>query len=382
MAGLYIHIPFCVKRCIYCDFYSNINMEYKDDYLLALLREMEIRRDYLKGEEIKSVYFGGGTPSQLCVHDFERLFDSIYRLFPLSHHPEITLEANPDDLSDKYIASLRTLPFNRISIGVQSFKEEELILLNRRHTAVEAINSIYRCKKAGFDNINIDLMYGLPGQLAGDWLYNIEKAIELDVAHISAYHLTYEEETPIYRMEEKGDITPVDDETSELFFRMLKDRLEKGAFIHYEISNFAKYTPSYPDGCISLHNTSYWNGAYYIGLGPSAHSYDGNSRSWNVASVSEYIRSLNEDLKVQAETEWLDERTKYNDFVITRLRTRWGLSLKELERMFGEEKKRWFLTKSVPFLCSKKLKIEGDFVKIEPDGLFVSDTIMRELITV
>jgi oxygen-independent coproporphyrinogen-3 oxidase len=382
MAGLYIHVPFCVKRCIYCDFYSNTDMSYKDDYLLALLKEMEFRRDYLKGEEIKSVYFGGGTPSRLNVHDFERLFNCMYNSFPFSSHPEVTMEANPDDLSDEYIASLRTLPFNRISIGIQSFNDRELAFLNRRHTAAEAIRSVYRCKEAGFDNISIDLMYGLPGQLAGDWFYNMEKAVELDVAHLSAYHLTYEEGTPIYRMSREGKIAPVDDDTGELFFRMLKDRLEKEGFIHYEISNFAGSTPFYPDGRISFHNASYWNGAHYMGIGPSAHSYDGNTRSWNVSSVARYIKALNEESELPAEYEQLDERTKYNDFVITRLRTRWGISLEELEKMFGEEKKRWFLAKLKPFLCSEKLKVEGGFVKVQPDGLFVSDAIIRELIAV
>lgn len=382
MAGLYIHVPFCVKRCIYCDFYSNTDMGYKDDYLRAVLKEMEIRRDYLKGEEIKSVYFGGGTPSQLNARDLERLFDYMYNLFPFSSHPEITMEANPDDLSDAYVASLRTLPFNRISIGIQSFNDKQLAFLNRRHTATDAVRSVFRCKEAGLDNISIDLMYGLPGQLAGDWLHDIEKAIELEVAHLSAYHLTYEEGTPIYRMSREGNVKPVDDETSELFFRMLKDRLEKEGFLHYEISNFAKCTPLYPDGRISFHNASYWNGAYYMGIGPSAHSYDGDTRSWNVSSVSRYIEALNERSELPAESEQLDERTKYNDFVITRLRTRWGVSLEELEKTFGKERKRWFMAKSEPFLCSEKLKNEDGFVKIQSDGLFVSDAIMRELMYV
>jgi oxygen-independent coproporphyrinogen-3 oxidase len=382
MAGLYIHVPFCVKRCIYCDFYSNTDMGYKDRYLVALMREMEMRRDYLKGEEIKTVYFGGGTPSRLNSADFERIFDGLYKLFPFSGRPEITMEANPDDLSDKYVASLRTLPFNRISVGIQSFRDEDLKFLNRRHTAAEAVRSVYRCREAGFDNISIDLMYGLPQQRAGDWACNIEKALELEVAHLSAYHLTYEEGTPIYRMEKNGEITPVDDETGELFFRMLKDRLEKAGFIHYEISNFAARTPHYPDGRISVHNASYWNGAYYMGLGPSAHSYDGETRSRNISSVSHYIRALNERSELPAETEYLDTRAKYNDFIITRLRTRWGISVEELGKMFGEEKKRWFLAKSEPFLCSKWLKDERGYVKIAPDGLFVSDTIMRELIVI
>jgi oxygen-independent coproporphyrinogen-3 oxidase len=382
MAGLYVHVPFCVKRCIYCDFYSNIRMEYKEDYLTAVIREMEMRRDYLSGEPLKTIYFGGGTPSQLNVYDFERLFDTIYRFFSFSPDPEITIEANPDDLSEEYILSLTKLPFNRISIGIQSFRDEDLCLLNRRHTTADATVAVYRCKDAGFDNISIDLIYGLPGQTAGEWSDNIRKAILLDVSHISAYNLTYEEGTLIYDKAKRGDIRPVDDELCESLFFMLKKRLADAGFVHYEISNFAKSSPSYPAGRISIHNSSYWTGAHYLGIGPSAHSYNGESRSRNVSSISAYIHAINKKSEIPHETEYSDKRTKYNDYVITRLRTMWGLSLDELRTEFGEERERYLLKKSEPFLRSKKLKIEGGCVKISTDGLFVSDTIMRELIAI
>ena len=380
MAGIYIHIPFCAKRCVYCDFYSNTNIGYKDGFVSALIREMELRSDYLHNHKIETIYFGGGTPSQLQPSDFERLFEAIYRLFPVSASPEITLESNPDDLSAGYIASLSALPFNRVSIGIQSFVDEELRFLNRRHTAAEAIDAVYRCKDAGMENISIDLIYGLPEQTRERWLYNVKKAIELDVPHISAYNLTYEEGTAIYKMKERGDIRLVDDESCELLFRCLVEQLTGAGFVHYETSNFARQSANHPEGRISLHNSSYWNGTHYLGLGPSAHSYDGDSRCWNVASVYEYIKSIKEQDKVISEVECLDERTKYNDFVITRLRTMWGVSLDELRGEFGEEREQYFLEKSKPFIFLNKLKKQEGFVKITIDGVFISDAIMRELI--
>jgi oxygen-independent coproporphyrinogen-3 oxidase len=357
-------------------------MEYKDDYLSAVIREMKMRRDYLSGEPVKTVYFGGGTPSLLSACDFERLFDAIYQLFPFLPDSEITVEVNPDDLSEEYISSLAKLPFNRISAGIQSFNEADLRLLNRRHTAADAMKAVYRCKDAGFDNISIDLIYGLPGQTAGEWSDNIEKAIALDVSHISAYNLTYEDGTPIYDKVKRGDVQPVEDDLCELFFFMLRQKLVDADFVHYEISNFAKSSPSYPEGRISLHNSSYWTGVRYLGVGPSAHSYNGESRSRNISSLSTYIRAINEKSEIPHETEYPDERTKYNDFVITRLRTMWGISLDELRKEFGKKMECCFLKKSEPFLRSKKLKVEGGYVKISPDSLFISDTIMRELIAI
>ena len=380
MAGLYIHIPFCAKRCIYCDFYSNTNMEYKEAYISALLHEMELRSDYLHGEKIKTIYFGGGTPSQLQARDLEKIFDGIYRIFPVSENPEITIEANPDDLSAGYIASLKTMSVNRISIGIQSFIDEELNLLNRRHTANEAIEAVCRCKDSGIENVSLDLIYGLPGQTMEKWLYNLEKAIELDISHISAYNLTYEEGTKIYDMMCKDEVQPVDDEVNELFFHSLVKRLTGAGFIHYEISNFAKSSASYPEGRISLHNSSYWNGTHYIGLGASAHSYDGKSRSWNVSSISEYIKSINEKSVTPCDTECLDERMRYNDFIITRLRTMWGVSVNELKEEFGEEFQRYFFEKITPFLYLNKLKKHDDNVKVSSGSIFMSDAIIRELI--
>ena len=318
MAGLYIHIPFCAKRCTYCDFFSNTCLDYKEDYINALLREMEVRQAFWKNETFNTIYFGGGTPSQIPPDDLKKIFDGIYRCFSVSSQPEVTFEANPDDLSDSYIASLTALPVNRLSIGVQSFDDSELRLLNRRHTAQEAYDAVIRCKMAGLTNINIDLMFGLPEQTTAVWSCTIDKAIDLDVSHLSAYNLTYEEGTSIYKMLNNKEINPIDDDVCAQQYNMLADKLTDSGFIHYEISNFARRSALYPNGRISIHNASYWDGTYYLGLGPSAHSYNGTSRSWNNADLSEYIKNA------IYESEPLDDRTKYNDYIVTHICERCG----------------------------------------------------------
>lgn len=379
MAGIYIHVPFCIKRCIYCDFFSSTDSAYKEAYISALLRELEAKRIYLQ-EPVDTIYFGGGTPSCLQSPDFEKIGATIDRYYTVSAHPEITIEANPDDLSDAYVGSLRSLPVNRISVGIQSFQDRALRFLNRRHTAREAIDAVERCKNAGIHNISIDLMYGLPEQDVASWSSDIEQAVALDVSHISAYNLTYESGTPIYKMVEAGVVQPADDDVCELLFRLLTEKLTDAGFVHYEISNFARRTKTYPDGCISLHNTSYWKGVHYLGVGPAAHSYDGKSRSWNVSSVPDYIRMMQEDPAAFGETEELDARTRYNDYIITRMRTIWGISLTELKQVFGEERAHYFSAQAERFFCLGLLKKEGDCVKVSPDGFFVSDAIMRELV--
>jgi len=380
MAGLYIHIPFCVTRCIYCDFYSNTRLEYRDAYVAALLREMEIRSDTWQNEVIETIYFGGGTPSILHPKQLQRLFDGIYHHFTISNTPEITIEANPDDISDFYITSLTETPVNRISIGIQSFNDSELRLLNRRHTASEAIEAVARCQTAGLTNISIDLMYGLPEQTTATWSQTIEKALELNVSHLSAYNLSYEEGTAIHQMKENKTIHPIEDDDCEQLYQLLSEKLTNAGFVHYEISNFARRSPLYPNGRISLHNSSYWNGTHYLGLGPSAHSYDGKTRSWNISSLSEYIEAIHHHPETLSETEQLDDRKKYNDFIITRLRTMWGISLDELRHSFGQERERYFLEKAKPLISSNKLKNIDGKIKVPQRVFFLSDAIMRELI--
>ncbi|MEG1587164.1 MAG: radical SAM family heme chaperone HemW, partial [Bacteroidales bacterium] len=269
MAGIYIHIPFCKTRCLYCDFFSNTRMDKKNAFIATLCKEIENRKTYLGDATIKTLYFGGGTPSQLEEADFRQIFTTLKNCFDLSQCHEITLEANPDDLSESYIAMLRTLPFNRISIGIQSFSDRDLKFLNRRHDAQQAIRAVNNCKQAGFDNISIDLMYGLPGQTPDEWEKNLETALSLNIQHISSYHLIYEEGTALYRLLERGKVNPVDEESSLQMFRTLIDTLRKKGFVQYEISNFAR------DERYSMHNTSYWTGDKYLGLGPGAHSFDG-----------------------------------------------------------------------------------------------------------
>jgi len=374
MASLYIHIPFCVARCNYCDFHSNTCLEYKDSFISALLREMDRSREDWQDHKFDTIYFGGGTPSLIPPKRLSNIFTGIYSNFAFSVYPEITLEANPDDLSSSYIDELSYIPVNRISMGVQSFDDRELRLLNRRHSAQQAIDAIVKCQAVDLTNINIDLMFGLPGQTAETWSQTIDRAIDLRVSHISAYNLTYEEGTDLYRMKQNGEINPVDDDVCAQFYSILTAKLAAAGFVHYEISNFARRSTLYPSGRISFHNVSYWNGTHYLGLGPSAHSFKGTSRSWNVSSLTAYINGAS------CETEPVDERAAFNDFIITRLRTMWGVSLRELRRRFGKERENDFLEKCEQFVSINKLKKEVDNVKVLPEFYFVSDAILRELI--
>lgn len=375
MAGLYIHIPFCAKRCLYCDFFSNTEMKYKEPYVDALIRELEMRKDYIDGEPLETIYFGGGTPSQLQSKDFERIFNAIYRLFDVSHCSEITLEANPDDMTPEYVTSLYSFPFNRISMGVQSFKEEDLRFLNRRHNREQALRAVELCKENGLSNISIDLIYGLPGQTLEEWESNLDRTIRLDIPHISAYHLIYEEGTALYKLKEAGKISPVEEEVSVTLFTSLIDRLTANGYLHYEISNFAR------PGMISRHNSSYWTGKKYLGIGPSAHSYNGESRQWNISSLPAYIRGIEKGLP-NIEEEELDINTRYNDFIITGLRTMWGVSLTEIQRQYGNDKLIYCKKQASPYLKQGLLVQKEDILTLSRNGIFISDSIMSDLLWV
>ncbi|MDR2472564.1 MAG: radical SAM family heme chaperone HemW, partial [Tannerella sp.] len=284
MAGLYIHIPFCKSRCRYCDFYSTILVGQQPAYVKALQKEMLMRSDYLGNQPISTIYFGGGTPSTLDATLYRDIFDRINRIFKLSYPLEITFEANPCDLNRHYINELKeNVPeINRLSIGIQSFNDDELFLLGRRHNALNAKESILLCQEKGFNNISIDLIYGIPEQTLKSWNHSIQTAIDLNVTHISAYNLTYEEGTKLDEMRLKRKIEPVSDELCEQFYTLLRNRLRNAGFVRYEVSNFARRIEFY---AVSNHNASYWNDTHYLGLGAAAHSYNGVSRSWNVASV-------------------------------------------------------------------------------------------------
>ena len=373
MAGIYIHIPFCKRRCIYCDFFSTTQSEKKAEYVHALVRELEIRKDYLNNEEIETIYLGGGTPSQLSQEELEEIFTHIYKVYKVTPDAEITLEANPDDLTPEYVSMLRGLPINRISMGIQTFQEGTLILLHRRHTAQQAIEAFKRCREAGFQNISIDLMYGLPGETLNTWEQDLQQAIDLHPEHISAYHLIYEEGTALWNLREQNKVEEAEEELSLTLFKTLIEKLTKAGYQHYEISNFC--LPSLH----SRHNSSYWTGKKYLGCGPSAHSFDGTSRQWNVSSLDKYLEGIRTD-QLDFEIEKLDLYTRYNDFVITSIRTCWGMPLSQLRTNYGETLYNYCLQMAKPHIQQGVLEIEEDTLKLTSEGIFISDGIMSDLL--
>ena len=375
MAGIYIHIPFCKRRCIYCDFYSTTHNEMQEAYIQAVCQELDMRKDYLKGEIIETIYLGGGTPSQLGHDSLHLLLNHIYKEYPVSSEAEITIEANPDDLHEDYIRMLRSLPFNRISMGIQTFHEPLLQKLQRRHTARQAVEAFTNCRKAGFNNISIDLMYGLPSETTEIWERDLNQAIHLRPEHISAYHLIYEEGTPLWKLREQKAVQEVDESTSVLFFRMLMERLQEAGYEHYEISNFALPQKE------SRHNSSYWKGKNYLGCGAAAHSYNGLSRQWNISSLEQYIKGIQSNAP-SFEREELDLYTRYNDYIITRLRTHWGISLTELNEIFGETLRAYCIKLAKPHLQQGTLVQEDDTIRLTREGIFISDGIMSDLLWV
>lgn len=375
MAGIYIHVPFCKTRCIYCDFCSTTHSELKQRYIHALCRELRERKEYMKNLPVETVYFGGGTPSQLDKEDFALIFKTIEEVYGLENAKEITLEANPDDLTEAYAVLLRTLPFNRVSMGIQTFDDATLKRLNRRHNSGQAIAAVERCQKAGFSNISVDLIYGLPGETDKRWERDLQQAVSLNVEHISAYHLTYEKGTRIYEMLQARRIHEVDEESSLRFFSALMDTLGKAGYEHYEISNFCK------PGLYSLHNTSYWKGIPYLGCGPSAHSFNTEAREWNASSVETYIDSIEKGHRF-SETEALDTETRYNECIMTRLRTRWGISTRYIEETFGTGFLEYCMGMASPYLKNNKLEIQNGYIRLTREGLFISDGIILDLIFV
>lgn len=375
MAGIYLHIPFCKTRCIYCDFYSTTRSEWVQPYVEALCTELHMRKDYLKGEPVRTLYFGGGTPSQLKQDHFEQIFHTLQEVYDLSLCEEVTIEANPDDLTEDYTAMLASLPFNRLSMGIQTFHEDTLRLLKRRHTAQQAIDAIAHCRAHGFQNISIDLIYGLPGETDQRWAEDLHQAIALKVEHISAYHLIYEEGTALDRLRKQHQVKEVDEDSSLRFFTLLMNQLREAGYEHYEISNFCR--PGYH----SRHNSSYWQGIPYLGCGPSAHSFNLESREWNVPSLSRYLQGIRQGQR-NFEIEKLDLNTRYNEYVMTSLRTSQGISLSYLHQNFGTELAHYCQQLANPYLLQNKLKIENDALKLTPSGIFISDSIMSDLMMV
>ena len=375
MAGTYIHVPFCQSRCAYCDFYSTTLLAHRDAYVDTVCRELCHRIPELQGEPIRTIYFGGGTPSTLTIEELRRILENIFHLSSFNFQlEEITLEANPDDLTEEYIQGLRTLPINRVSLGIQSFHDRTLRLVGRRHTAQEAIDAVHRLQQAGLTNISIDLIYGLPGETLDDWVYSLDQAIALGVKHISAYHLTYEEGTRLWRMQEQGLVAPIDEEQSVRSFELLREKLLSAGYEHYEISNFA--LPGYH----SRHNSSYWQGIKYIGIGPGAHSYDGSDRRWNLSSLTDYIATPHgEDVPHEVEHLTTDER--YDERIITELRTSRGIDLTQLLADFGERYHTHCLRCAKPYIERGQLIHTADnHLHLTPKSILVSDAVMRDLL--
>lgn len=376
MSGIYIHIPFCKQACHYCDFHFSTSLKKKDEMILALAKEIEMRKSEFQDEIVETIYFGGGTPSILSIEDLRFLIDEIYRNYKVVENPEITVEANPDDLTDNRIIELSKNKVNRLSIGIQSFFEDDLKMMNRAHNVEEAKKCLETATQY-FDNISIDLIYGVPEMSNEKWLQNIETALSFGVPHISSYALTVEPKTALHSFIQKGIIPQPDDEVAQEHFHILVDKLSENGFIHYELSNFGK------ENYFSKNNSSYWLGKKYIGIGPSAHSYDGKNRGWNISNNSLYIKSIQEN-KLPIEIETLTKTDRYNEYIMTGLRTIWGVSLEKVEQEFGKTYLNYLLNQSkkhieqalLEFVKSSEVET---VLKTTKKGKFLSDGIASDL---
>ncbi len=371
MSGIYIHIPFCKQACHYCDFHFSTSLGKKEAMIAALCKELELRKDEFKDDEVATIYFGGGTPSVLETKEIEQILNVVYNNYKVVTAPEITLEANPDDLSSEKIKQLAASPINRLSIGIQSFFDEDLKLMNRAHSAKEAISSLKEATYY-FDNISIDLIYGIPKMSADKWSQNIEKALSFNIPHISSYALTVEPKTALQKFIDKGVIAPLDDTLAQEHFKILNQELAQAGYVCYELSNFGK--PDY----FSKNNTAYWQGKKYIGIGPSAHSYDGISRGWNVNNNPKYINQINEGV-LPMETEILSKIDRYNEYVMTGLRTIWGVSLEQIKTEFGEQYHSYLMQQAKPKIEAQLLYIVNGNLLVSPEAKFLSDGIASDL---
>lgn len=373
MAGIYVHIPFCKQRCSYCAFYSTTLYNIKDKYVDALCTELRERSNYAGSEPIDTIYIGGGTPSTLTIEQLRKITDTIYATYTIANEPEVTIECNPDDLTPEFLSRLRSLPFNRISMGIQSFDDAQLKRLGRRHNADKARAAVANARAAGYNNISIDLMFALPGSTANSWQRDLESAITLRPQHLSAYNLMYEEGTPLHRALHRGDILEASEEENIQQFHLLIRTMKNAGYRHYEISNFA--LPGYE----SRHNSSYWNDTSYIGCGAAAHSYNGESRQWNIADIKEYIKGV-ETGKQNFEFEHLSEEERYNDAILTRLRTADGIPIKWMQEKFSAKLNNHLLRTAEKEIATGNLKREYERLILTEKGIFVSDAVIRELI--
>ncbi len=375
MAGIYIHIPFCRQKCFYCDFYKTLDTSLLPEFISALKKEIVLRKNYLENEPVKTIYFGGGTPSVLNEKELNEILSFIKHEFTVHQKAEITFEANPDDLTPDYLQQIYNAGINRLSIGIQSFNDELLKNMNRRHSALQAIESVKNAVKTGIENISIDLIYGLPNLTHSDWEASLEQTFALPVTHLSAYHLTYHKGTNFYKKLKNGTLKETTETESISQFNTLIEITGKNGFEQYEISNFAK------NKLYSKHNTSYWTGEKYIGLGPSAHSFNGISRQWNISHTKKYISEIENDRNC-FEEEILTENDKFNEYILTRIRTIWGVSLNEIENYFGIEKKRYFLQTISQYKNTGLIVRKNNVFTLSKKGLFISDEIMTNLMIV
>lgn len=385
MAGIYIHIPFCKQACHYCDFHFSTSLKNKEPFLKALKTEIELQKEYLAPfsspsgaggpsgrAEVNTIYFGGGTPSLLSQSELMDIFETLNKYFKISADAEITLEANPDDLTSKKIKELKDTPINRLSIGIQSFFDEDLKLMNRAHNSKEALSAVKASQDKGFENITIDLIYGIPTLTNEKWKQNLRTAFDLEVKHISSYCLTVEPKTALAHLVKEGKIKNIDEQQSADQFEIMLDEMRKNNFVQYEISNFCK------DNFFSRHNSNYWLKETYLGLGPSAHSYNGNSRQWNISNNALYIQSLEKN-KLPFEEEILTTSQHYNEYILTSLRTMWGTDLKYIEKRFGKDYLLYCLNEAEKHIHSQEIKNEGNKLFLTDKGKLFADKIASNL---
>lgn len=375
MAGIYIHIPFCKQACHYCDFHFSTSLKNKDSLLSALKKEIELQKNYFSATDnakINTIYFGGGTPSLLSQTELMGIIDKLYNAFDIIKDAEITLEANPDDLTIKKIKELKTSPINRFSIGIQSFFDEDLKLMNRAHNTQEALTAVKASQDMGFENITIDLIYGIPTLTNENWKYNLQQAFNLDVKHISSYCLTIEEKTAFAHFVKEGKMKNIDENKSADQFEIMLEEMKKNNFIQYEISNFCK------DNFFSKHNSNYWKKEHYLGLGPSAHSYDGSSRQWNIPNNALYIKSLEEG-KLNFEKEVLSTTEQYNDYILTSLRTMWGADLGYIQVKMGNDYRTHCLSEAELFIARGDMYKENNHLFLTDKGKLFADRIASTL---
>lgn len=371
MPGLYIHIPFCKQACHYCNFHFSTSLKYRTEMVQAIIEEIKLRQNYLSEKTLQTVYFGGGTPSLLTSQELDTIFEAIQSIFKIEPDAEITLEANPDDLTEETLKALGDSPVNRLSIGVQSFHENDLQFMNRAHNATEALQCLHAAKAMGFDNMTIDLIYGTPGLTDAKWLENLAIFKDLDIGHLSSYCLTVEEGTALAHFVKKGKVQPVDDEQASRQFELLLDFAETNGYLQYEISNFAK------PGMLARHNTAYWQGVSYLGAGPSAHSFDGVSRQWNVANNAKYLKAMATGTP-SFEREVLTTAQQFNEYILTALRTSWGVDLKRLKTLAANETDV-FEKNTATYINAGQMQREQDHFILTRSGKLLADRIAMEL---